>query len=104
MTGPPSPLMSIGNPVLDSFDSLLHVAGSIGESAIVCQERCSHQRVWQVCRDFVEKGIAEGKRQDLTDGGYFVGRVVESVQEAMEKRYALRARGQTPLSHLSPKY
>ena len=75
-------------------------------------------------RAFVEKGIAEGRRQDLTGGGLmrsaggwegvkalrkekvyqrnderilgdgeFVGRVLASAEEAMEKRYALRARG-----------
>jgi len=75
-------------------------------------------------RLFVEKGIAEGRRQDLTGGGLlrsaggwegvkalreekvyqrnderilgdgeFVGRVLASAEEAMEKRYALRARG-----------
>jgi putative transposase len=77
-------------------------------------------------RAFVEKGIAEGRRQDLTGGGLlrsvggwegvkalreekvyqrnderilgdgdFVGRVLTSAEEAMEKRYALRARGVT---------
>jgi REP element-mobilizing transposase RayT len=75
-------------------------------------------------RLFVEKGIAEGRRKDLTGGGLlrsaggwegvkalreekvyqrnderilgdgdFVGRVLASAEEAMEKRYALRARG-----------
>ena len=75
-------------------------------------------------RAFVEKGIAQGRRQDLTGGGLlrsaggwegvkalreekvyqrnderilgdgdFVGRVLASAEEAMEKRYALRARG-----------
>jgi len=75
-------------------------------------------------RIFVEKGIAEGKRQDLTGGGLlrsaggwegvkalreetvyqknderilgdgdFVGRVLASAEEAMEKRYALRSGG-----------
>jgi putative transposase len=75
-------------------------------------------------RAFVETGIAEGRRQDLTGGGLlrsaggwegvkalreekvyqrnderilgdgdFVGRVLASAEEAMEKRYALRARG-----------
>lgn len=75
-------------------------------------------------RAFVENGIAEGRRQDLTGGGLlrsvggwegvktlreqkvyqrnderilgdgdFVGRVLGSAEEAMEKRYALRARG-----------
>ena len=75
-------------------------------------------------RVFVEKGIAEGRRRDLTGGGLlrsaggwegvkalreekvyqrndqrilgdgeFVGRVLASAQEAMEKRYALRSRG-----------
>jgi hypothetical protein len=75
-------------------------------------------------RAFVEKGIAEGRRQDLTGGGLlrsaggwegvkalreekvyqrsderilgdgeFVGRVLASAEEAMERRYALRARG-----------
>ena len=75
-------------------------------------------------RLFVEKGIAEGRRRDLTGGGLlrsaggwegvkalrgkrvyqrnderilgdgdFVGRVLASAEEAMEKRYALRARG-----------
>lgn len=73
---------------------------------------------------FVEQGIAEGRRQDLTGGGLlrsaggwegvkalreervyqrnderilgdgdFVGRVLSSAEEAMERRYALRARG-----------
>jgi putative transposase len=77
-------------------------------------------------RAFVGKGIAEGRRQDLTGGGLlrsvggwegvkalreekvyqrnderilgdgdFVGRVLTSAEEAMEKRYALRARGVT---------
>jgi hypothetical protein len=72
----------------------------------------------------VEKGIAEGRRKDLTGGGLlrsaggwegvkalreekvyqrnderilgdgdFVGRVLASAEEAMEKRYALQARG-----------
>jgi putative transposase len=75
-------------------------------------------------RFFVEEGIAEGRRKDLTGGGLlrsaggwegvkalreekmyqrnderilgdgdFVGRVLASAEEAMEKRYALRARG-----------
>jgi len=75
-------------------------------------------------RAFVEEGIAQGRRQDLTGGGLlrsaggwegvkalreekvyqrsderilgdgdFVGRVLASAEEAMEKRYALRARG-----------
>ena len=75
-------------------------------------------------RGFVAKGIAEGRRQDLTGGGLlrsaggwegvkalreekvyqrnderilgdgdFVERVLASAEEAMEKRYALRARG-----------
>jgi putative transposase len=75
-------------------------------------------------RIFVEVGITEGKRQDLTGGGLvrsaggwegvkglreekiyqknderilgdgdFVGRVLASAQEAMEKHYALRSRG-----------
>jgi len=75
-------------------------------------------------RAFVEKGIAEGRRQDLTGGGLlrsaggwegvkalreekvyqrnderilgdgeFVGRLLASAEEAMERRYALRARG-----------
>jgi len=75
-------------------------------------------------RAFVEKGIALGRRQDLSGGGLlrsaggwegvkalreekvyqrndqrilgdgeFVGRVLASAQEAMESRYALRARG-----------
>jgi hypothetical protein len=75
-------------------------------------------------RAFVQKGIAEGKRRDLTGGGLlrsaggwegvkalreekvyqrndgrilgdgdFVGRVLASAEESMEKRYALRARG-----------
>jgi putative transposase len=75
-------------------------------------------------RLFVKKGIAEGRRQDLTGGGLlrsaggwegvkalreervyqrnderilgdgdFVGRVLASAEEDMEKRYALRARG-----------
>ena len=75
-------------------------------------------------RAFVEKGIAQGKRQDLTGGGLlrsaggwegvkalreekvyqrnderilgdgdFVGRVLTSAEEEMEKRYALRSRG-----------
>ncbi len=75
-------------------------------------------------RAFVGKGIAEGRRSDLTGGGLlrsaggwegvkalreekvyqrnderilgdgdFVGRVPASAEEAMEKRYALRARG-----------
>jgi len=73
---------------------------------------------------FVEKGIAEGRRQDLTGGGLlrstggweevkvlreekvyqrnderilgdgdFVGRVLASAEETMEKRYMYRARG-----------
>jgi len=75
-------------------------------------------------RAFVEKGIAEGRRQDLTGGGLlrsagrwegvkalreekvyqrnderilgdgdFVRRMLASAEEAMEKSYALRARG-----------
>jgi putative transposase len=75
-------------------------------------------------RAFVEEGITQGKRQDLTGGGLlrsaggwegvkalreakvyqrnderilgdgnFVGRVLASVEEAMEKRYAFRSRG-----------
>ena len=75
-------------------------------------------------RAFVEKGIGQGRRQDLTGGGLlrsaggwkgvkalreakvyqknderilgdgdFVGRVLVSAEEAMEKRYALQARG-----------
>ena len=75
-------------------------------------------------RAFVEKGIGEGRRQDLTGGGLlrsaggwegvkalreekvyqrnderilgdgeFVGRLLASAEEAMERRYALRARG-----------
>lgn len=75
-------------------------------------------------RTFVEHGIAQGRRQDLTGGGLlrsaggwegvkalreekiyqrndermlgdgdFVERVMASAEEAMEKRYALRARG-----------
>jgi putative transposase len=75
-------------------------------------------------RLFVEKGITEGRRRDLTGGGLlrsaggwegvkalreekvyqrnderilgdgdFVGRVLASAEEAMEKRYALRSRG-----------
>jgi putative transposase len=75
-------------------------------------------------RSFVEKGIAQGRRQDLTGGGLvrsaggwegvkalreekvyqkhderilgdgdFVGRVVASAEESMEKRYALRSGG-----------
>jgi REP element-mobilizing transposase RayT len=75
-------------------------------------------------RAFVEKGISQGRRQDLTGGGLlrsaggwegletlknarayqrnderilgdgdFVGRVLASAEESMEKRYALRARG-----------
>lgn len=75
-------------------------------------------------RSFVEKGIAEGRRQDLTGGGLlrsaggwegvkalrkervyqrnderilgdgdFVGRVLASAEETMERRYALRSRG-----------
>jgi REP-associated tyrosine transposase len=75
-------------------------------------------------RSFVEKGIAEGRRKDLTGGGLlrsaggwegvkalreekvyqrnderilgdgdFVGRVLASAEEAMEKRYALRSHG-----------
>lgn len=75
-------------------------------------------------RAFVEKGIAQGKRQDLTGGGLlrsaggwegvkalreqkvyqrnderilgdgdFVGRVLRSAEEEMERRYALRSRG-----------
>ena len=75
-------------------------------------------------RAFVEKGIAQGRRVDLTGGGLlrsaggwegvkvlreekvyqknderilgdgdFVGRVLASAEEAMEKRYALRSRG-----------
>ena len=75
-------------------------------------------------RGFVEEGIAQGKRQDLTGGGLlrsaggwegvkalreanvyqrnderilgdgdFVGRVLASAEEVMEKRYALRSRG-----------
>jgi hypothetical protein len=75
-------------------------------------------------RAFVEEGIAQGRRQDLTGGGLlrsaggwegvkalreekvyqrsderilgdgdFVGRVLASAEEAMERRYALRARG-----------
>jgi hypothetical protein len=75
-------------------------------------------------RAFVEKGIAQGRRADLTGGGLlrsaggwegvkalreekvyqrnderilgggdFVGRVLASAEEAMEKRYALRSRG-----------
>jgi len=75
-------------------------------------------------RAFVEEGIAQGRRRDLTGGGLlrsaggwegvkalreekvyqrsderilgdgdFVGRVLASAEEAMEKRYALRARG-----------
>ena len=75
-------------------------------------------------RAFVEKGIAQGRRMDLTGGGLlrsaggwegvkvlrearvyqknderilgdgdFVGRVLASAEETMEKRYALRSRG-----------
>jgi REP element-mobilizing transposase RayT len=75
-------------------------------------------------RAFVEKGIAQGRRQDLSGGGLlrsaggwegvkalreekvyqrnderilgdgdFVGHVLASAEEAMEKRYALRAHG-----------
>jgi putative transposase len=75
-------------------------------------------------RSFVEKVIAQGRRQDLTDGGllrsaggwegvkalreetvyqrnderilgdgYFVGHVLASAEETMERRYALRSRG-----------
>jgi putative transposase len=75
-------------------------------------------------RAFVEKGIPQGRRSDLTGGGLlrsvggwkgvkalreervyqrnddrilgdgdFVGRVIASAEEAMERRYALRARG-----------
>lgn len=75
-------------------------------------------------RAFVEKGVGEGKREDLTGGGLlrsaggwagvralreqrgyqrnderilgdgdFVGRVLASAEESMERRYALRARG-----------
>jgi len=75
-------------------------------------------------RVFVEKGIAEGRRRDLTGGGLlrsaggwegvkalrdekvyqrnderilgdgeFVGSVLAAAEEAMEKRYTLRARG-----------
>jgi len=75
-------------------------------------------------RAFVEKGIAQGRRMDLTGGGLlrssggwegvkllreekvyqknderilgdgdFVGRVLASAEEAMEKRYALRSGG-----------
>ena len=75
-------------------------------------------------RAFVEEGIAQGRRQDLTGGGLlrsaggwegvkalreekvyqrsderilgdgdFVGRVLASAEEAMERRYALRTRG-----------
>jgi lambda repressor-like predicted transcriptional regulator len=78
----------------------------------------------QAYRVFVERGIAEGRRPDLTGGGLlrsaggwegvkalreeqvyqknderilgdgdFVGRVLASAEEAMEKRYALRSRG-----------
>jgi REP element-mobilizing transposase RayT len=75
-------------------------------------------------RNFVKKGVAEGKRHDLTGGGLlrsaggwegvkalreekvyqrnderilgdgdFVGRVLASAEEDMERRYAIRARG-----------
>jgi len=75
-------------------------------------------------RNFVKKGVAEGKRHDLTGGGLlrsaggwegvkalreekvyqrnderilgdgdFVGRVLASAKEDMERRYAIRARG-----------
>ena len=75
-------------------------------------------------RSFVERGLAQGRRQDLTGGGLlrsaggweevkalreentcqrsderilgdgdFVARVLSSAEEAMEKRYALRASG-----------
>ena len=77
-------------------------------------------------RAFIEEGIAQGRRQDLTGGGLlrsaggwegvkalreekvyqrsderilgdgdFVGRVLASAEEAMERCYALRARGVT---------
>jgi REP element-mobilizing transposase RayT len=80
---------------------------------------CSQGRARRSYRNFVEKGIAEGKRHDLTGGGLlrsaggwegvkalreekvyqrnderiFVGRVLASAEEDMERRYALRARG-----------
>ena len=84
----------------------------------------SQGRARRSYRNFVEKGIAEGKRHDLTGGGLlrsaggwegvkalreekvyqrnderilgdgdFVGRVLASAEEDMERRYALRARG-----------
>ena len=84
----------------------------------------SQGRARRLYRNFVEKGIAEGKRHDLTGGGLlrsaggwegvkalreekvyqrnderilgdgdFVGRVLASAEEDMQRRYALRARG-----------
>jgi putative transposase len=78
----------------------------------------------QAYRSFVEKGIAQGRRQDLTGGGLlrsaggwegvkalreekvyqrnderilgdgdFVGRLLASAEEAMERRYTLRSKG-----------
>jgi hypothetical protein len=84
----------------------------------------SQGRARRSYRDFVEKGITEGKRHDLTGGGLlrsaggwegvkalreekvyqrnderilgdgdFVGRVLASAEEDMERRYVLRTRG-----------
>ena len=91
------------------------VLGMFGEKQV-------HAR--RLYRSFVKRGIAQGRREDLTGGGFlrsaggwegvkalreekryqrsderilgdgdFVERILSSAEEAMEKRYALRARG-----------
>ena len=101
--------------VKNSWQDTEEVLGRFGEKVGAAR------RAYRV---FVEKGIAEGRRQDLTGGGLlrsaggwegvkalreekvyqrnderilgdgdFVGRVLASAEEAMERRYALQARG-----------
>ena len=65
------------------------VLGLFGEKA------ASSRRAYA---EFVEKGIGQGKRPDLSGGGLIRGAggvdsVLAAAEEAMEKRYALRARG-----------
>ena len=53
----------------------------------------------QAYRSFVEKGIEQGRRPELSGGGLirsagdFVNRVLAETREALEKRHALRAEG-----------